>query len=94
MAKFKRGTTIILEIEDFITDTSTLVDPATSMRITITDNNNKLEVDNQDMIKDSTGKYHYDYQSLVAGVAGKCEVIYTDTDGSRVSKGTDTFYLE
>jgi len=95
----KKGATVILEIEVYITGTSTLVDPATSMTVTITNHRNGIEVENEPMIGgyppvENTGKYHYDFQSTASMETGRYDVIYTDTDGSRVSHGIGSFNLE
>lgn len=94
LGKFHSGGTIILEIEVTNSSTGEFVDPVTSMRITVTDSYNGVEVDNQDMVKDATGKYHYDYTPATTAERGRYRVIFTDTDGSRVSKAEATFELE
>mgnify|MGYP001619977116 CR=1 FL=1 len=68
-------------------------DPATSMKITITDKNNVVIVNAVAMTKDATGKYHYDWDT--AGLLdGKYEVKYTATDGTRITIEENTVELE
>ena len=56
---FHVGETVICSCEVRDADEN-LADPSTSMKITITDNRNGMEVNDQDMTKDGTGQYHYD----------------------------------
>lgn len=92
MAKFDVGETVIASIE-VRNDAGTLVDPATSMKITIMDKNKAAVVNNVDMTKDSTGKYHYDCQT--AGyIDGKYDVSYKATDGTRITIERQSFELE
>ena len=77
---FNRGETVICEIEVTVTETGDLVDPATSMNITITNFHHGTEVNNQAMINDSTGKYHYDFNSAIGMPKGQYTVYYTDTE--------------
>jgi len=91
MDEYHKGETIICEIEDRDTKTGELVDPATSLTLLITDNRNGKEVNNQDMVPDSTGKYHYDYTIPATAMGGVYKIVYTDTDGARISKGLDQF---
>ena len=94
MAKFDIGETVICSCE--VKNTSgTLVDPATSMKIVIKQikPNYSIIVSSTDMTRDSTGKYHYDFDS--AGKSdGEYQAIYTATDGSRVTIEKDIFNLE
>lgn len=93
MAVFRKLATVILEIEVY-NQSNQLVDPATSMKITVNNSSvNRIEVDSADMVKDSTGKYHYDFQTANAG-RGDYGVTFIDTDGSRISCGDDRFTLE
>ncbi len=69
------------------------IDPATSMKITITDKHYAVKVDTVDMTKDATGKYHYDAQT-VGWLDGKYEVKYTATDGTRITIEKEAFTLE
>ena len=88
MQTFQIGETVICscEVRD---DAGTLKDPATSMTITIYDTN----INGVTMTKDSTGKYHYDFDST--GKAGVTyTVYYKATDGSRITITKDEFKLE
>ena len=91
MADFDIGETVIcsVEVKD---DAGAYKDPATSMKITITDKNYVVKVNNADMTKDAVGKYHYDCQT--AGyIDGKYEVAYKATDGTRITILKDYFNL-
>ncbi len=73
----------------------TLVDPATSMNIVVTQLTPVYgtKVTSTAMTKDSTGTYHYDCQT--AGYTqGQYETEYIATDGSRITRTKDTFTLE
>ena len=91
MADFDIGETIILSIE-VKDDTGAYKDPQTSMKITITDKNYVVKVNNVDMTKDAVGKYHYDCQT-VGYIDGKYEVEYKATDGSRITIQKEYFNL-
>ena len=94
MAKFDLGETIICSVE-VRNDAGTLIDPATSTKITITDSSNTIVVNNQSMgTPDAVGKYHYDYNPAVTGGLGKYSVKYIVTDGTRITIAKDTFELE
>ena len=92
---FTIGETVICSIT--VKDASgALQDPATSMKITVDQikpsyTANKLAI--TDMAKDSTGTYHYDV-STSAFSQGTYKVIYTATDGTRVTIHTDSFELK
>jgi len=90
---FIRGETIICSVEIKDSD-GTLVDPETSMKITIADSTNGAEVDNQAMSKDSTGKYHYDWTSTSANLMGVYKIKYIATNGTRISIQKDIIELE
>ena len=89
---FHVGETVICSIEVGDAD-GNLADPSTSMKITITDNTNGIEVDDQAMTKDSTGIYHYDWTSSADAPLGIYYIVYTATDGSRISIEKDTVEL-
>ena len=70
-----------------------LVDPSTSMKITITDSRNSIKVSNQNMSKDGTGEYHYDFDTSSLSLTGIYTVSYKATDGSRISIEEDPVEL-
>jgi hypothetical protein len=70
---------------------SVLTDPATSMKITITDPSGVAAVSDTAMTKDSTGAYHYNYTP--ATLAGIYTVTYVATNGTKVSKAKDHFQV-
>ena len=67
----------------------TLVNPGTSMTITISRSGVVL-VDNQAMINDSVWQYHYDYDTTAKPVA-VYDVLYKAVDSSRISLANTTF---
>lgn len=86
MANFLVGETAICSVE-VRNQNNVLVNPI-SVTITISTRTG-TKVNNATMLPpDSTGKYHYDY---FATERGTFSVIFTATDGSRVSKTTDNF---
>jgi hypothetical protein len=76
----------------------TQVDPDTSMKITIYDSYGVAVVDSQDMTKDDTGEYHYDYTPASDARVDEGDdhhiVHFVATDGDRVTIGKETFVLE
>jgi len=93
MAKYDVGDTVICSIT--VKSGDTLTDPATSMKIGITKPEPISEeiVASTAMVKDSTGKYHYDFASE-GKAAGKYRVKYIATDGSRITIEKEVFVLE
>ncbi len=88
---YHKGETVICSC--LVKNTSgVLTNPANSMKITIYDSANGAEINNVDMVKDSTGTYHYDFQTASA-FKGKYTVNYVAIDGTRISIETDTFEL-
>lgn len=93
MARFDIGETVICSI-DVRDGDGVLKDPATSMNIEINVPKFKTNViASTAMAHDSTGKYHYDYDSSNA-LAGDYEAKYTATDGARITIDKDRFSLE
>ena len=90
---FLKGETVIC-LRNVKDDSGEYTDPATSMTISITDSNNGPEVDEEGMVKDSTGHYHYDYTIPAGALRGDYIVTYTATDGARISKHKDKFVVE
>ena len=93
MAKFDIGETVICSCE-VKTDAGVLTDPATSMTVTINQTSpvGKAVITVTAMTKDSAGKYHYDFQTTTVS-SGNYEVIYTATDGTRITIEKDSFSL-
>ncbi len=94
---FQKGGTIICSVE-VSNSTGALVDPNsdyTHMKITIKDDSGGTMVDNTAMTRDSTGLYHYDFQTNSASIKrGTFFVQYDATDGTRISSVKDTFRIE
>jgi len=93
MDKFHWGNTINCKRNVKDPDTGEYFDPATSMKITINNKVNGIEVDNQDMIKDTTGQYHYKYTPPANAPLGVYKVTYTATDGADIGVFIDSFQL-
>ena len=81
-----KGETVIFNVEVRNSD-GDLVDPDT-MKITIS--SKVVVVNNQDMIRDSVGVYHYNYTSVVTG---PFIAVYTAVDYGRVSKAKDNIQI-
>ncbi len=92
MNTFERGETIICSI--IITAEGIAVDPATSIKISITDPLFVKVVDDEAMVKDSTGHYHYDYTSAIDAAEKEYTVEYTAVDSARTTKQRDYFILK
>ncbi len=82
---FIRGETVICSCT-VKNSAGVLVDPSLSMNITIKDKTGGAVVDNDEMLKDSTGNYHYDWQTTALSLPGVYSIFYIATDGSRVSE--------
>lgn len=93
MSTFEVTETVVLgcTVKD---STGTLADPATSMAVTVRDPAGTVVVSAQAMTQDSTGTYHYDYTSAATALRGEYVILYTATDGTRISTKRDTFVLE
>ncbi len=92
MSLFNIGETVVCSVE--VKNTAgVLVDPATSMTTTITSPQKTIVVSAQNMSKDSTGKYHYDYTSEVTAPDGKYTAAYKATDGTRITIAKNIFEL-
>lgn len=90
---FQRTETVVCEAE--VRDLAgALADPSTSMKITVTDPDGTVVVNDLSMTKDSTGQYHYDYTPGSSTVLGWHLVHYVATDGGRVTVEDDGFTLE
>ena len=89
---FQIGETVICSITVRDAD-GNLVDPSTSMKITITDSQKSVKVNDQAMINDSKGEYHYDFDTSSLSLAGIYTVTYKATDGSRISIEESTIEL-
>jgi len=89
---FHIGETVICSVTIRNAD-GDLYDPSTSTKITITDNQKSIKVNNQDMTKDETGEYHYDWDTSSLSLAGIYTVLYKATDGSRISIEEDPVEL-
>ena len=94
MAIFDIGETVICSVE-VRNDSGALVDPNTSMTVKI--NKTRPSLSNiltaTNMVKDSTGKYHYDFQTATQS-AGDYQAVYIATDGTRISIESEPFTLK
>ena len=93
MARFEIGETIVCSIE-IRNSAGVLVDPATSIKITIEDLDGKKVVDDVAMANDGVGLDHYDYTSALTAKGGNYTIWYIAIDGARTTKQKDTFELE
>lgn len=91
MINFIISETVIIELT--IKDKNgNLYDPATSVKMTLTDIRDTVLVDDQSMVKDSTGQYHYDFDSDDYA-EGAYIVICRMVDGSRLKIERNSFNL-
>lgn len=93
MITFDIGETVICSCE--VKDSAGALKDPTTMAIII---NRKSPIfanvqASTTMIKDSTGKYHYDFQTPAMSL-GDYEVVYKATDGTRISIEKDNFKME
>lgn len=88
---FHIGETVICSI--VIDEEGVLTDPSTSTKITITDSQKSIKVNDQAMAKDSTGKYHYDWDTSSLSLAGIYTISYKAIDTGRVSIEEDPVEL-
>ena len=88
---FDIGETVICSVE-VKNAAGKLVDPTTSMTISIKDPDGTEDLAPVGMNNDDEGEYHYDYQTT-GKATGKYTAIYTATNGTRITVGTDSFRL-
>lgn len=93
MDLFQRTETVVcsLTIKD---STGTLVDPDTSIKVTVTDPDGTAVVDDQAMSKDDTGTYHYDYTPDSDADLGPYVVRYKTVDAGRTTIVKTDFRLQ
>ena len=90
---FQAGETAVCSISIY-NSAGALVDPATSVTISIWDEAGTKLVDAAAMTNDGVGLDHYNYTTPATGVKGQYKVIYTATDGALITKCVDYFQLE
>ena len=90
MATFNVGETIICSLE-VRNASNTLVDPSTSIKITLYGHTSTGVID-VNMTKDSTGKYHYDFDSTGKAV-GNYWAIFTAVDSNRTTTENSNFLI-
>lgn len=78
--KYYQGETITIEATVKTTERA-LVNPTTSITITIKDPTGTTMVDAQAMTNDSTGKYHYDYAIPADATTGEWNTEVTASSG-------------
>lgn len=91
--KFDRTETIIMELE-IKDENDAYADPATSTKVTVTDPDGTVVVNDTSMSKDAVGRYHHDYTPGADAVLGWYRIKYVATDGGRVTIQDDGFTLE
>ena len=95
METFIKGATVICSIEVY--KAGVLYSPATSTSIKFerTQPQYCMEQDYTAMTPDSTGLFHYDFDTTdVGGLGCRIRVTYKLVDGARTSISKDTFGLE
>jgi hypothetical protein len=94
---FQTGESVILSVEIMDNAGSAYVDP-TSITVTIKNPAGSFAVGGTaggtPMAKDSTGHFHYDFNSTTSSPVGKWTVTYEATTGTRIVKKKDSFHLE
>jgi hypothetical protein len=91
---FQRPETVKIKATIRDTETDALTDPATSIKITVTDPDGTAQVDAQDMTKLSTGIYSYDYTTQSDDTIGWWIVVVTATDTTKVTVEYGGFTVE
>ncbi len=93
MPNFIAGETVIcsIEVQD---EERAPKDPTKGVKITITNPQGNIMVDEKDMSRDELGKYHYDYNSSPMDGVGTYEVKYTAIDGTRITMVKTSFTME
>ena len=90
MASFEIGETVICYAT--IRDANgVLVDPTTSVKITIKNPAGTVLTNDVAMTKDSQGLYHYDFQVTTGYANGWYTTRVTAVDGTRITKQDDGF---
>jgi hypothetical protein len=93
MANFEVGGTLICSrnVKD---SGGNYIDPSTSMKIQVDRLMPGIQIiiPSVDMVKDSTGHYHYDLQTASLAT-GSYRIAYIATDGTRITQYVDTFTL-
>uniref|UniRef100_A0A6M3ITN5 Uncharacterized protein n=1 Tax=viral metagenome TaxID=1070528 RepID=A0A6M3ITN5_9ZZZZ len=92
MRKFIRTETVVATI-NIKNAAGTLVDPGTSILVTITDSAGTDVVDGAAMTKTSTGIYYYNYTPGAATVLGYYIIKYVTIDGGLTTIKRDNFEL-
>ena len=77
---FRLGETVVVKTQ-IRNDVGNLVDPATSVKISIFDLHNGAEVDCADMVKFAVGLYRYYYTIPQDATTGDFRVVVEDVDG-------------
>lgn len=87
--EYQQGESVVAEIE-IRNKAGVLSDPGTSIKITIDDSAGAEKVAAQAMTKDSTGKYHYNYDLAGDAATGTWNV-EVFADNTLVTIEADTF---
>ncbi len=90
---FFPGDTVITELESKALSGADY-DPTTSVKLSIYDPSEVLVVTAQDMTKDATGRYHYDYTLGAAAEEGQYKAVVVCTSGTRVKSFVDYFEVK
>ena len=95
MNTFQRNETVICSTKVLSdpTDPTSLVDPATSISIVISQSGTVV-ITSTPLTRDGVGLYHYDYNPATNAVLDIYRVRYTALDGTRETIQDDSFLLE
>ena len=93
MAMYQRGESVVCSLKTRNTS-GDLVNPDTSIRITVTDGSGINLVTSADMTNDGTGLYHFDFNSTTAHRVGRYRVRYVTVDAGRTTVVDEYFELE
>lgn len=93
MAIYQRGESVVCSLKTR-NSSGDLVNPDTTIQITITDGRRRNLVTGADMINDGTGLYHFDFNSTLAHPIGRYRIRYVTIDAARTTITDEFFELE
>jgi len=93
MNSHEKGETVVISATNK-NSSNVLADPATSMNIVIDMISPRYTaiITSTAMTKDSTGLYHYDFQTA-SQMRGEYKATVTATDGAHITKTTESFLI-
>lgn len=92
--KFQRAETIVCDL--VVKDSAdVLIDPDTSTKIDVVHvPSNTTVVNDQNMVNDSTGKFHFDFQPTATELIGIYRAVFKTVHATRTSIALAEFTLE